>query len=363
MSAPTRVAVITACHNAERFIAATVKSVAAQTVSAEHVVVDDGSTDSSLSVLRGLNGRHPALTVVAQSHTGVASARATGYRAAGGGEYLLFLDADDVLHPSMLEVMTSYLDANPSVGLAYCLPQLIDESGVPLSEPQWSTRRYCQGRVLPRSVPDDEPITPLESVLTRIATIIPSVAVFRRSAYEMAGGWDEGLEQHCEDTDLFARVALVAEIHRVPRRLVGHRRHPGQATVRHEHMSRMEREFTQRWRQPLPHLSDVQRAAVRAAWRFHDRQLVPLQAIDAARRRIRSGRPISASRFVLGAVRITLASFRPPDRHGAPAAVHGVTPDRQPLDARQEPGAPRGAGAAVVEPGVATTTVSGEALR
>ena len=362
MKGQHRVAVITPCHNAECFIAATVESVAVQTVPAEHVVVDDGSTDSSLLALRTLEERYSTLSVVVQPNAGVARARSAGYRAAGGAEYLLFLDADDVLHPSMLEVMTSYLDANPSAGLAYCHPQLIDEDGVPLCEPQWPTRRLRRGRVLPRSVPDDDPITPLESVLTRTALIIPSIAVIRRSVYDLVGGWDERLQQHCEDTDLFTRIALVAEVHRVPRRLVGHRRHPGQATKRLDHMRRMEQEFMARWRRPLPHLPDAQRAAVLAAWRFRDRQLVPLQAIDAARRRVRSGQFIAAGRFLLGAVRIVLASYRSAGRHAADRVEHAPLV-RDGLAGRDDATIPNGAAATVVDRGESSRAFSGGAAR
>ena len=321
LSGQPRIAVVTPCYNSERFVTATVASVAAQTVPAAHIVVDDGSTDRSLSVLRELETRHPGLCVIEQSNAGVAAARKAGYRAAGDAEYLLFLDADDVLHPAMIEVMVSYLDANPSVGLAYCHPQLIDENGIPLLEPQRLPRRYGPGRLLARRIPDDDPKTPLGAVLTLTAMIIPSLAVMRRSAYELSGGWDEHLDQYCEDTDLFARIALASEIHFVPRRLVGHRRHANQCTARLEYIREKEDEFIRRWRRPSLHLSPAQRTAVRDAWRFRDRQLIPVQAIKAASRRARLGRFLTASRFLLGAVRIMVESYRVVDRGGHPAVT------------------------------------------
>ena len=314
MNGQARVAVITPCYNSERFVAKTVESVAAQTVSTEHIVVDDGSTDRSLLVLQALEGSYPNLRLIQQPNAGVAAARKAGYQAAGHTEYVLFLDADDLLHPAMIEVMISYLDAHPSAGLAYCHPQLIDEDGIPLLEPQWPPRRYGPGRLLARRIPDDDPITPLGAVLTLTAMIIPSLAVMRRSAYELSGGWDEHLDQYCEDTDLFARIALASEIHCVPRRLVGHRRHANQCTARLEYIREKEDEFIRRWRRPPLHLSPVPSGPpCSRAWRFRDRQLVPLQAIDAASRRVRSGQFLTASRFLLGAVRIVLASYRPPD--------------------------------------------------
>ena len=105
----------------------------------------------------------------------------------------------------------------------------------------------------------------------------------------------------------------------MPRRLVGHRRHANQCTARLEYIREKEDEFIRRWRGPPLHLSPAQRTAVRDAWRFRDRQLVPVQAIKAASRRVRLGRFLTASRFLLGAVRIMLASYRPAVRPGKPA--------------------------------------------
>lgn len=95
------VSIIIPCHNAERWLAATVESALAQTwTNREVILVDDGSTDGSLAVAQKFSAR--GVQVVTQANQGAAAARNHGLRLARG-DYLQFLDADDLLAPDKLE--------------------------------------------------------------------------------------------------------------------------------------------------------------------------------------------------------------------------------------------------------------------
>lgn len=99
--------------NAERFIGKAVKSVLDQTFNDwELVVVDDGSADSTTEILRGITDDR--VRVICQENGGEAAARNTGLDAAKG-QYIAFLDADDLYLPNALQDMSAFLDENPAV--------------------------------------------------------------------------------------------------------------------------------------------------------------------------------------------------------------------------------------------------------
>jgi teichuronic acid biosynthesis glycosyltransferase TuaG len=101
--APT-VSIVTAVYNAERFLAETLESVAAQTFPAwEHILVDDHSTDDGAALADAFARRDPRIRVLRQGeNTGAVQARNRGIEAARG-RYIAFLDADDLWLPDKLE--------------------------------------------------------------------------------------------------------------------------------------------------------------------------------------------------------------------------------------------------------------------
>ena len=100
MSQPL-VSVLIPCFNAERFVGAALESVLAQTYSPiEVIVVDDGSTDGSAGVLEPFRAR--GVTIVHQANAGQCAA-ANRALAVARGDFIKFFDADDLLHPEMIE--------------------------------------------------------------------------------------------------------------------------------------------------------------------------------------------------------------------------------------------------------------------
>ncbi len=85
----------------------------------EVIVVDDGSTDDTPVVLDRLAARHPGeVRIIHQPHTGVGPAREAGRRNAAG-EFIQYLDSDDVLHPRKFELQVAGLRANPDCDISY----------------------------------------------------------------------------------------------------------------------------------------------------------------------------------------------------------------------------------------------------
>ncbi len=99
------VSVVVTAYNVERHIAGTVRSIRAQTLAdIEIIVVNDGSTDGTRAVLEALAGGERPLRLVHRPNGGVSAARNSGLESATG-EYVLFVDGDDLLLPTACELL------------------------------------------------------------------------------------------------------------------------------------------------------------------------------------------------------------------------------------------------------------------
>lgn len=124
------VSIIIAAHNAETFIEATLASALGQDhADLEVLVVDDGSTDATGAMVRST--RDPRLRLLCQENRGVSEARNAGMLAASG-EFLLFLDADDLLVPGAVKRFVSAFRTHPKAILVYGeAPAFISVDGPP----------------------------------------------------------------------------------------------------------------------------------------------------------------------------------------------------------------------------------------
>jgi glycosyltransferase involved in cell wall biosynthesis len=123
---PPLVSCIIPVYNGERFIAAAVESILGQTHSPiDLIVVDDGSTDGTRGALEPFSGR---LRVIAQSNAGHAVARNAGIRQSSG-EFVAFLDADDLWHRDKLERQLRRLTEHQELGVSFS--HLLNFSGNP----------------------------------------------------------------------------------------------------------------------------------------------------------------------------------------------------------------------------------------
>ena len=120
---PAEVAAVIPCYNYARYLPEAVESVLSQQDVGIHVVVvDDASTDDSLAVARTLASRDSRITVIANgTNRGPVETFNTGL-AACKGEFLVRLDADDLLTPGSLQRSVAVMRAFPSVGLVYGHP-------------------------------------------------------------------------------------------------------------------------------------------------------------------------------------------------------------------------------------------------
>ena len=119
------VSVVIPCFNHGRFVHEALESVFQQTwKSWEVIVVDDGSTDDTAAVLASID--HPQVRVLTQENRGVAVARNRGIEAATG-DFVVPLDADDRILPTMIAACMARLLANPQLGYAYTHMQMFGD--------------------------------------------------------------------------------------------------------------------------------------------------------------------------------------------------------------------------------------------
>ncbi|PKN64821.1 MAG: hypothetical protein CVU57_13500 [Deltaproteobacteria bacterium HGW-Deltaproteobacteria-15] len=201
------VSVIIPCYNAEPFVGETIASVQDQSwTRLEIIVVDDGSTDNSWNVIRSFGEK---VTAIRQRNGGGCRARNVG-AAKAKGEYLMFLDADDLLGPDSMEHLVTALEGKK--GIAACSWRRFEKS----------TKGWVR---LPSGLPADPPEgDPLLGWL--VGWYIPPCALlWARHTYEETGGWDEELWAN-QDGDLILRALLGgAKIQRTNRGEAYYRNH------------------------------------------------------------------------------------------------------------------------------------------
>jgi glycosyltransferase involved in cell wall biosynthesis len=182
------ISVITASKNYARFLPQALGSALAQTFSNwELIVIDDGSTDDTAAVIQPFLADE-RIRYVKSDRLGQSRAKNLGL-ALSRGEFVAFLDADDVWVPTKLERQMPLFD-DPDVGVVFSRRSLIDEAGQPL--PLRSEPPFPRGRVL-------------NDLFVRNFVCFSS-AVVRRSVFERVGRFDESLDLAI-DYDLWLRVA------------------------------------------------------------------------------------------------------------------------------------------------------------
>lgn len=118
-SADQKVSVIVPCYNYARFLGRTIGSLQMQSYrNWEAIVVDDGSTDDTRQVALRLADEDPRVRYVHQQNSGTSEAKNTGIRLAQG-EYVLFLDADDLISPEKLKAHVEHFRNSPHVDISY----------------------------------------------------------------------------------------------------------------------------------------------------------------------------------------------------------------------------------------------------
>lgn len=195
----TAVSVVIPSFNCDATLPVTLDSLLAQRLPAtEIIVVDDHSTNPVETVLAG---RYPSVRVIRHAtNRGVQHARNTGYREARG-DYVLFLDADDILCPEFLERCVAALDANAEAGACFsAFYKCFDGDAAPILDAHREATEPAEYLERGRG---------LTFYLNNTGAFIPSFTLYRKAALDTLleddGPYSTALDSN-EDFHLFVRL-------------------------------------------------------------------------------------------------------------------------------------------------------------
>ena len=212
MSTP-RISVITVTLNAERFLPQCLASVAAQGDGLfEHIVIDGGSTDSTIDIIKAHAGSNPRLRWISEPDRGIADAMNKGV-ALATGEIVTHLNADDYYGTTdVLHTVQDCFTRNPANRWMTAGITFVTGEGAFIRDirvRRYSFRRLVRGNIL----------------------LHPSTFI-SRELFNAVGGFNESLS-YCMDYDLFLRLGSVSPPLVVDRQLSCFRVHPGSRSITH----------------------------------------------------------------------------------------------------------------------------------
>lgn len=215
--------VVIPAYNAEDYVCQTLDSVLAQTFTDyEVIMVNDASTDGTPDILREyeLDGRFRVVTH--EVNKGLAAARNSGIRRARG-EFITFLDADDLWRPEKLEYQLRVLEAHPEINFLSNSSLWFSDGDNPVFPP----------------LPDEPDLRPVgwRSLVLGASPFSASNAIVRAECLRAVGLFDDRLRA-AEDRDLWIRLARRFGTVRLEGLVSAYRRHAGNMSADPEHMRR-----------------------------------------------------------------------------------------------------------------------------
>ena len=212
-----RVSVVMPVYNAERYLREAVESILNQTFTDfEFIIIDDGSTDGSLKILREYADKDPRIRLISRENRGITPTLNEGIDLARG-EYIARMDADDVSLPERFARQMAYMEEHPECVVCGSYIDKIDPYGVLIKA-------------------EDRPLDhdAIESRLLEEGTggiICHPVAMIRKTALVEAGKY-RAEYVNSQDLDLWLRLARLGHLANIPHVLLQYRQHPASISVR-----------------------------------------------------------------------------------------------------------------------------------
>jgi glycosyltransferase involved in cell wall biosynthesis len=187
----TTVAVVIPTYNHAQFLAEAIESALAQSHSADEIiVVDDGSTDDPEAIVRGF----PGVKLLKRENGGLAAARNTGL-SVSTADKVIFLDADDLLHPGAIEAGLATFQQTPDASFVYGAHRRIDNQG---------------NVIVPYRYSAIGPSPYLDFLRCNMIGMHATV-MYDRQRLTRLGGFDASLRR-CEDYDVYLRLSLEGSV-------------------------------------------------------------------------------------------------------------------------------------------------------
>jgi glycosyltransferase involved in cell wall biosynthesis len=182
MDSKIKVSIIIPCYNSDKYILETINCVLSQTFLLwECVLINDGSRDRTEEIILAIIKKDDRFKYIYQENTGVCIARNNAIKSSQG-EYVLCLDADDLISDNFLEETVRLLDRNPDLSVATSVVEFFGRSKGVLNVVSYD----------------------LEVLLAENQLVITSL--FRRSDFDRVGGFNENMKEGLEDWDFWISI-------------------------------------------------------------------------------------------------------------------------------------------------------------
>ena len=205
MADTPKVSLLMTAYNSGKYIAEAIESALSQTMSDfELIIRDDSSTDNTLEIIHQYAGKDPRIVVIEGDHVGMALGyNETIERAAG--QYIGFLDSDDLISPITLESACAVMDEDPDAALVYTDYYDMSEDGSRVKYGNRCKIPYSPKRLL-------------------VDLMVFHFRFFRRSTFDRIGVFHSDMEM-AFDYDLILRISEKLKIVHLPRPLYRYRNH------------------------------------------------------------------------------------------------------------------------------------------
>lgn len=210
------VSIIAPCYNAEKYLDAALASIFAQDYpNVEVIIVDDGSTDNSVPMLRALQAQYD-FQLYSQANQGVSAALNHGLRYARG-EYVCTPDLDDIMLPSSVRLRADYLRQHPEVGCVGALIIYMDSDGN-------DTKSQKLAGIQKLS---------FDEILGDALVVGAPVSLYRMDALKTVDFYDPEIK--VQDFQMTLKIASKGyEVHVLPVSVTRYRRHPNNLSRRYK---------------------------------------------------------------------------------------------------------------------------------
>jgi glycosyltransferase involved in cell wall biosynthesis len=203
------ISVLMTVYNSRTYVAEAAESILAQSFrDFEFIIIDDGSTDDSLAILKTLAEKDQRIRLISRPNTGLARALNEGIDLAKG-EFIARMDADDIATPDRFEKQIAYLRSHPDCVIVGSRAMNIDPYGMTL---------------LPRDVKLTHEEIDAELMQGKGGAMIHPTVMMRRQAVLAAGKYRHEYNT-LEDLDLFLRLSERGKLANLPETLLHYRQH------------------------------------------------------------------------------------------------------------------------------------------
>lgn len=222
---PLPLSVLMPVYNAEKYVAAATESILTQTFGDfEFIVIDDGSTDGSPSILKSYAAQDSRLRLIIRPNLGLVKTLNQGL-AMARGEFIARMDADDFALKDRIALQVEYLRAQPECAVVGCSTLWVDSDGDPIARND--------------AVTSHEKIT--EILLRGRGGLCHPGAMFRRTIAQEVGGYRSEYE-YAEDIDFFLRCGEHGRLANLPQCLLEYRQHFTSICANRYHLQRQRAE-------------------------------------------------------------------------------------------------------------------------